>query len=183
MLRLLILAICGGGLVALPVSAGTCGPWGAFIENPTERHQALLADSLRNCDGADCARFAVPDSELDGFCDLVERGDSLAVELGMLCLRGLDGGNLEDVMRSLGSVVDKNATLVLRLAKKTGLTRNELDGAIGMLPENVIDHPKRRRKAIQRRLASLERVSNPSLAELRDEAVRTLRDYLKELDQ
>jgi hypothetical protein len=106
---------------------------------------------------------------------LVEKGQLQAIDLAFLCHRFLDGGDLEDVSRSLGKVADAQPRVFLEEVKKHRLPLPEMRGILKMLPESVIDDDVRRRAAVKERIRSLSTVRDPSLTDIRDEALAVLR--------
>jgi len=94
----------------------------------------------------------------------------------------LDGGNLEDLSRSLGTLADTDPKVFLHQTAKSRLTQRQLRIVLGMMPENTFDDVGKRRAAVQRRIESLLTVKDSNLGEARDEAVAYLRRVMKGLD-
>jgi hypothetical protein len=86
----------------------------AFLDHPTRKAHGALVAAIERCHGVECAREVAPDTDLvRRLRDHVTHGQPLAVNIALRSLRLLDGGDLEDVARSLASVADSHPALFL----------------------------------------------------------------------
>jgi|ERR1700738_4827634 len=150
--------------------------WAAFLDRPTTENYQHIADTLDSCHSTSCEPEVAPDSDsVVKLVGLVEKGQQQAIDLAFLCHRFLDGGDLEDVSRSLGKVADAHPRLFLEAVKKHGMPLPELRGIVEMMPESVIDDEAADRAAVRKRIRSLSTVKDRGLSEVRDAALAVLK--------
>jgi hypothetical protein len=79
--------------------------WAAFLDHPTTENYRRIAKILDSCGSDSCKSEVAPSSaSVVKLVGLVQKGERQAIDLAFLCRRFLDGGDLEDVTRSLGMV-------------------------------------------------------------------------------
>jgi hypothetical protein len=169
--------ICSILVAASPAGAQPAQQeWAAFLEHPTTENYHRIAKTLDSCRSTSCESEVAPDSDsVEKLVGLVEKGQLQAIDLAFLCHRFLDGGDLEDVSRSLGKVADAQPRVFLEEVKKHRLPLPMLRGIVEMMPESVIDDEAADRAAVKARIRSLSTVTDPNLIDVRDEALAVLR--------
>jgi hypothetical protein len=150
--------------------------WQEFLENPNAVTYERLAGSVRDCRDSVCREGLTPDSPtVVRLVALVNRGQPQAIDAAFLGRGLLDGGDLEDVDRSLGEVADRSPRVFLEGARRHRLQPRQLSGIVKMLPSHVIDDDAARVRATEKRIAALSSVDDLALRAERDEALRALR--------
>jgi hypothetical protein len=86
----------------------------------------------------------------------------------------LDGGDLEDITRSLGELADSKPHLFLAEVKRRSMPTRELRAIVRMLPEAVVDDAGARRAAVSARVKSLSSVADDNLRNVRDTSISLL---------
>jgi hypothetical protein len=168
--------LCGFALACLGGEPVAGKEWPAFLEHRTRESFDRLQKLLRECESGSCGSVAKPDSSsVVRLVGWVKRGDARAIHVAFMSLRYLDGGDLEDVMRSLGGVADTSPGLFLREVYELELDPRVLRGIVVKLPEAVFDDKVARRNAIQGRIQSLSTVTDPDLRSIRDQTISDLR--------
>jgi hypothetical protein len=163
------------GLAAAASPAGA--EWADFLRNPTQRNYERVFRMVDACRSPTCEAEVRPDSQqVRALVSRMTQGDRRAVQLAFQCRRMLDGGDLEDVTRSLGSLADTRPRRFLLEAKRSALTDRQLRAIVRMLPQTVIDDDAARRAASTARIQSLLTVKDRDLREVRDAAVAFLRE-------
>lgn len=156
--------------------------WVQFLTHPRGDRYQVLSQRLRDCNDTGCAHQVKPNSQdVVRLLRLVQRGDPNAVELAFLSLRFLDGGDLEDVFRSLGSLTETHPRLFLKEVSQHRVTQAKYESLLTMLPLSTVDNEAKKRRLIERRIRSLAAVKDKPLAVARDEAIAILDHFLSEL--
>jgi hypothetical protein len=173
-------------ILVAPLSAGAHPAhqaWAAFLDHPTTENYRRIAKTLDSCRSVSCEPEVAPDSDsVVKLVGLVEKGQRQAIDLAFLCRRFLDGGDLEDVSRSLGMVADAHPRVFLEEVKEHRLPLRQLRKILRMMPESVIDDDVKRRAAVRERLRSLSTVKDPNLSDIRHAAAEVLRPLLTSLE-
>lgn len=170
-------------LLPLPVRGNsTRGDWEGFLANPNADRYHALAEKLRGCKDSECRNEVRPSSRaVARLLLLVKRGDPNAVDLAFLSIRFLDGGNLEDTLRTLGSLTETSPNLFLQEVKKHGLPSYQVRRLLRMLPLDTVDNVAKKRRLVRRRVASLAAVDDKNLVDVRDAAIAVLEEFLAQL--
>jgi len=151
--------------------------WANFLRDPTQRNYERVFRMVDACRSPECEAEARPDSQqVRALVSRVSHDDVRAVQLAFQCRRMLDGGDLEDVTRSLGSLADTRPRRFLREAKRSAQTDRQLRAIVRMLPQRVVDDDAARHSAAAARIQSLLTVKDRDLRDLRDVAVAFLRE-------
>jgi len=138
---------------------------------PCERRPIMAAQGSKAAPG-----------ELSHLIRRLNKGDSSAVALAFEMRNGLDGGDLEDLTRALGSVVNEYPKLFLQEARKRSLSDHELGQIVAALPLEHVDHIARQLGLLKRRMKSLESVTDPELMAIREMALAALRADVRLLE-
>lgn len=168
----------------LPLLAwgGTQDRWAQFLSQPNARNHRALAQALQGCNNPECAHQIKPSSQaVNRLLELVQRGDPKAVDLAFLSIRFLDGGDLEDVFRGLGSVTETDPKLFLEQVVRHRVSRGNLESLLTMLPLSTVDNVPKKRRLVERRIRSLAAVKDKPVAHVRDEAIAILEHFLSRL--
>jgi hypothetical protein len=166
--------------LAFPAYASeTCcsAEWEAFVSHPGEEHYKVLSELLTECrTGQECEKeLEPPSSILRQFLHLIHQRNVYALNIAFIALPIMGGGDLEDVVRELGLLVQDSPAQFLSLAKEHQVTEKELEALLTMLPEETVDNFDRQLALIEKRSKSIGSVKNPELASYRDRSLEILR--------
>lgn len=159
---------------ALPITSS----WQVFLAHPTRVNYTRLADGLRACDGRACDSLAIPDSLVLSLAAEVRRGNWCGIDLAVLSLKTLGGGDREDACLSLGEALERWPEFVLE-STRASCQPYALHCILWMLPADVPDGRPGLRRIIERRISALSGVKTPYLLDIRDRAVSDLRGRLE----
>lgn len=182
MTMLKIIFSCFLLMLLYSASAKACdAEWREFLENPTEITHDNLAKRLGECIDRECLKFVRPASaDTAKLVALIEANNLWAVDVGFLALPSLDGGNLEDVVRSLANFIEFDPQQFLSIAKRNKLSDYQFKKMLLMLPLDTVDDVEVRSSIIQRRIGALEKVNQPYITILRDQALQILKKAASE---
>ncbi len=176
---LVVLAL--SGVTPLLASAET-SRWGAYLRSPNPETYRLLADELRSCHDAECSKEVRPSSsDVAQLLRIVDRGDRWATDIAFLSIHLLDGGDLEDVMRSVSSLSEHHPSLLLQMIEEHQLSDAQIERLLRMLPLHSVDDQGEKRRIVERRIKSLSTVSDPKLTRVRNLSIASLKRLLSEL--
>jgi hypothetical protein len=151
--------------------------WATFLKNPNLENYQPLAKNIAGCRMADCAQEVKPQSAaVIKLVALVEQRNLHAIELAFLSRAFLDGGDLEEISRSLGAVADTDPEIFLGQINKHHLTSQQLKSIVKMMPKDTGDDQTKRPLVTQRRIRSLAKVKDQNLVALRDKAIGMLQN-------
>lgn len=151
--------------------------WAAFLKNPNLENYQPLAKTIADCHTADCAQAVKPQSAaVIKLVALVEQRNLHAIELAFLSRAFCDGGDLEEISRSLGAVADTDPEIFLGQISKQHLSSQQLKSIVKMMPKDTGDDLTKRPFATQRRIRSLAKVKDRNLVALRDKAIDMLQN-------
>src|ERR1041385_8148332 len=120
-------------------------------------NRVLLALLLTACTSASHAPTSHDAAQLAA---AVERGDLAQADAAVAALPSLDGGDLEDVMRALGSLAAREPAAFLDLMVKHQLPPPRVAAIVRMLPLSTVDDPPRRLQLIRERMDALRGVTD-----------------------
>jgi len=162
--------------------AASSSKWSVFLSNPTQDTYRPLVAQIEKCKKKSCKEDVKPDSQaVRKLVKLVAMNNPYAVDVAFSSLSLLDGGDLEDIIRSLGLLTESNPELFLTCINRYHLSDYKLDDLLTMLPLATVDDKKARIETVQKRINSLSEVTNPQLFKVRDRALNFLRQFLEEL--
>jgi hypothetical protein len=157
--------------------------WSQFLGGKPAAACRGLAARLSECRDAVCRKALVPASSVVAELILrVDRGDTCATNVAFLVRPLLSGGDLEDVMRSLGELSAHHPALLLRMIKRHSLAEPQVASLLRMLPLSSVDDPQRKALIVDQRIASLRRVRCLRLRAERTMALAILEEYRRELE-
>ena len=152
------------------------GEWATFLRAPTAKSRERLEAALSSCGsgGGPCAA-SPKSSEVKDLVQLVGRGDTEAVRVAFMARRVVDGGDLEDLTRSLGTVADVRPRLFLMEVKRHNVPSGILRRIVCSMPEDALDDYAARRAAVAARIEALSRVTQEDLTAVKDLSIVALR--------
>jgi hypothetical protein len=171
-------------LISATITAASDIEWTNFLNNPTNATYDGLSKSLKACNKVANCIEAKPDAEMiDKLIALLKSGNSFAVDVAFLSrsLNLLDGGALEDVLRTLGQLAESHPKVILKCLKKYKLSGYPFEGTFVILPIETVDDLDAQIDAVQRRINSLSAVDDPSVRSERDKAISVLKRELNQL--
>ena len=182
------LALLGNGVP----TAGICGPpepgdrqqpscqaaIARFLQAPTSVNLAQLRHS-----GADMCRSGLKIEQLQALDKLVARGSKLAATLLAPHVRRLDGGELEDSLRSFGQFATHRMHDFMILAASGALTDRESTAALTMLPPDLEDNFGAQIAELKARRTALEGLPDPQLQDRRTGAITAIDAFIADIDR
>jgi hypothetical protein len=172
-------------LLSTGVSAQT--PWERYLSRPTpEGAKQVLSASYRDSSSADPDRLF---NDLELLAVQVAAGDREAVRLAFRLYSEADGAYAETLDILLGRIVRIHPTLFLEeLQRQRAQVRPRaprtfdgvVSGILGNLGKEYVDRTRAQVYETERRIASLQSVSNPGLRQSRDHCVAILKYQLDE---
>jgi len=168
-------------LQPITVAAGE-SEWILFLKNPTTDSYNPLIARIEKCKKEDCKCDVKPDSAaVIKLIELIKIQNAFAVDIAFSSLKILDGGDLEDVIRSLGLLTESSPKLLLDYSIKHNIPDYKLEDLLTMLPLETVDDNRAKIETVQKRIKSLSKVNSPPLVEIRGKAIIILGKYLDEL--
>jgi len=160
--------------------------WMDFLRNPTGTTSEALIQRLNACNKTDKCMEAKPDSEeVYKLIALIKSGNPYAVDVAFFSLNLdlFDGGELGDVVRSLGQLAEINPKLLLRSLKRHGIIGYPFENIMIILPLEAVDDSNAKIRTVQKRIDSISTVNDPSLINERDQAILVLKRRLAQLQE
>jgi hypothetical protein len=172
---------CNAALLAVVVAFSSASAlsstiWEDFLRRPDAMSAAQLTGALRTQISHRCDPIVVPSSEqVSALTKLVVKGGDAALILtAFLATRCLDGGNFEDVYRSLGRRLANLPDDVFRALEQEEVSEEELTYLTTMLPLELVDDPAAQLSEVDRRIVSIARVNDRTANRLRERALALL---------
>jgi len=186
--RLLFLAIvaftsgtCQSALAdPATVRSSSGGPCDAaidqFISAPTTENYLAIPHHGDLC-------WAHPKTkQLQALDALVAGGDKLALELLAPKIRHLDGGELEDALRSVGQYSTHGMTHVIEMRLSGALTASEFHDALTTLPLTLVDDFGAQLAELRARRAAIGKVTDPKAQTLKKAAIVAIDAFISEIE-
>jgi len=165
-------------LIAIATSCEANSDWQTFLDDPSASSLARIEQAIASCDGeVDCRQARRPTSkELGELIALVNRDQPGAVEAGFAAMATLvfSAGDYNDLLQALASQIQKEPRKFLSLVKANYREPKLLT----KMPSASVDDPAMQTGILRERIAAVERVSDPSLADERTWALDVLRKSL-----
>ena len=174
-------------LVGFSISAHCGSPWEAFLKNPDKdafsKLERSIAASAQSCRWGDPANSNVaPTVKQDKqLFELIVTGNESAFRAALLVSRCLDGGELEDFYRSVGSFFEAQPRVFLRTVKEDAIPDSQLSDFLTMLPLDTVDDFDRQMRIIENRIALLKSIDEVSLEEEKKRGLFFLEKEKKEV--
>ena len=139
----------------------------------TERDKSsALLRVLNSCRSTGCEREVRPDSDdVVRLAALVEKGQRRAIDAAFASTRVLDGGDPEDIHRSLGVVADTSPRCFLEQVRKHRYSTVQITRSLVMTSLDLVDNLSGKLAALRSRLHSIAGVRDRHLERVRADAV------------
>lgn len=179
--NVVFIAVPLNGKSVLPVRLDTLGCQDSvrdFLSRPAKKDFATLSGP----NGTECWKSIKSSNDnLNRLNRWAGQGNRWAGQYLAQHLKMLDGGALEDALRSLGQFATVKMQTFLTFSKTGVLTRGEFRDALTMLPLSLADDQKAQLKALNERKEQVLRVSRKDLLAQRREALKDLDDFASEI--
>ncbi len=135
--------------------------WESFVSSPSpETEQRLIddiGDNLSGCDwGKPVNQRAIPDRFRQDLFRLISEGNAPALRVGFQVDKCLDGGDLEDLNRSIGLFFDKKPDDFVKESTQANIAPQRFAKWISSLPLTLIDDPTSQLELINERVNKVE---------------------------
>jgi len=155
------------------------GEWGAFVNNPTQENYFALGKLLANCkkDNLQCENKLRPHySRSEELIELALKGKKRAIDITFASIRLLDGGELGDAMRALGSIIGSDPELFFREIRMHGISSNIMGRIVIKTPLELTDQLDLQLEVLRKRLKSISslHVEDPFLIPYHNEVIKSL---------
>ncbi len=155
--------------------------WDGFLKQPSKDSLVELEDevssSAERCSWGDPKNHDVVSVEAgQQLFRLIAKGNEFAFRAGLLVMRCLDGGELEDFYRSAGLFFEAKPSVFLKIAEEKKVPETVIKSMLTMLPLDTIDNIDRAISVVERRMAMLEAISDSRLDNLKKAGLSFLGD-------
>jgi len=162
--------------------------WDEFLKQPSKDSLVELEDeifaSAERCSWGDPKNRDVVSVEAgQQLFRLIAKGDEIAFRAGLLVVRCLDGGELEDFHRSAGLFFEAKPSVFLKIAKEKKVPDTTIKSMLTMLPLDTVDNIDRAISVVERRMAMLEAISDSRFDNLKKAGLSFLGDQKVMLDR
>lgn len=139
--------------------------WDEFLKKPDEDSFVELEDeisvSAERCNWGNPKNRDVVSVEAEQqLFRLIANGDEFALRAGLLVMRCLDGGELEDFHRSAGLFFESKPSVFLKIAEEKKVPNAAIKSMLTMLPLDTVDNIDRALSVIEKRMAMLKAISD-----------------------
>jgi len=153
-----------------------------FISQPDDDQRLHAVQALIRPAQDPCASVAgLENADRARLFALVASGNERAFEVSLRIKKCLDGGELEDMLISIGTFVDRKPEAFLVGVSQTEQSNGQLADMVRALPLDLADDFDGMIKLIQRRRESVAAIKRPDMSQLRGRAVDILVAYETEL--
>ena len=118
--------------------------------------------------------------QLDALLILDSKLNPFAVDLTILVLPSLDGGDYEDAAAGLGSTADVKPELIFAATIKHNLPDRNLEDILCLLSPDLTDKPTGAVNSIQSRIRSVTAIKEAGVAVIQEKALKMLNKCLAE---
>jgi len=157
--------------------------WDNYLSKPTHdnsvRVYSLLPDKVMGDDYPDGGQTGRIFSKIDQLDKLVQQGNRDALRLAFKLFTIADGEYAEGLQIEIGKLVNPNPKLFLQELKNHRHLIVSLDGLVGNLGQDYVDEFEQQTKEKEKRIKSLNKVSDKDLIIVRDECVKELDRQVK----
>ncbi len=157
--------------------------WGDFLSGPSEHSYRALDHSLNKCAGA-CVKgmLSISVDMMEKLEDLISDGDGYSVSIGLKTKEITNNDNevIEFIDRGLARAITRNALETLKIVRKSGVDEITFKDFVTLTSRDSIDDVPRWRFELVERQQALKRVSDSSVATLRDTALQEIEILLKQ---
>jgi hypothetical protein len=149
-----------------------------FLEAPTSTNFTLIPGT-----GNSKCWTSLRTKQLQALDRLVAGGNEPAAQLLAPHVRLLDGGELEDALRSLGQFAARHMLSLVKLSVSGALTDREFTDALTMLPLEFEDNFAAQIDELRARRLALEEITDPQMQGKRKAAIASINTFLAEVDR
>jgi len=157
--------------------------WDNYLIKPTHDNSIkaynLLPDKVMGGDYPDGGQTGRIFSRIDQLDKLVQQGDRDALGLAFKLFTIADGEYAEGLQIEIGKLINVNPKLFLQELKNHRRLIVSLDGLVGNLGQDYVDEFERQTKEKEKRIKSLNKVSDKDLTIVRDECLKELDRQVK----
>lgn len=167
------LVLFAGLLLTITVAA-CASAWDDFLRHPDANAARVLVAHLA---GSTCDSSTIPSSQqVARLVRLLTSRDlpTAAIRPAYLVTRCLDGGDLEDVYRALGSVIAGHPKDFLRVVAQEEVPDSQLRYLVATLPLSLVDNLSGQIAELDRRAARIRSANDPNTAEVSRRALTVL---------
>jgi hypothetical protein len=157
--------------------------WGNYLSKPThdnaEKVYNLLPDKVMGGDYPDGGQTGRIFFKIDQLDKLVQQENRDALRLAFKLFTIADGEYAEGLQIEIGKLININPKLFLQELKSHRRLIISLDGLVGNLGQDYVDEFERQTKEKEKRIKSLNKVSDKDLNAIRDECLKELDRQIK----
>ena len=180
---LVLYVLCYVTLEVVSANAQGGSQWDRFLQHPGNETFVELQSRV-NSSGPDCGEeVSATNGQRNELFQLIRVGNERAFRVALLVSHCWDGGEAEDFYRSAGIFLEGNPRTFLQMAKDSGVSQRALSRMVTMLPLETVDDTAARLKEVKERIAKLGAVEDPALANVRQNALLSLGNYNKQLQE
>jgi hypothetical protein len=153
--------------------------WSAFINNPNQENYFALGKLINECEIGieECEKELNPHySRSQKLVKLVKLGNRRSIDIAFASLRLLGGGELGDVSRALGYLIESDPELFLRKTRAHFISPFRIKKIAQGTPLELTDRLDLQMKIFERRLKSMSslKLKDPFLSLYKDICIKAL---------
>jgi len=157
--------------------------WDNYLIKPTHDNSVkaynLLPDKVMGEDYPDGGQTGRIFSKIDQLDKLVQQGNRDALRLAFKLFTIADGEYAEGLQIEIGKQINVNPKLFLQELKNHRHLIVSLDGLVGNLGQDYVDEFERQTKEKEKRMKSINKISDKDLIIVRDECLKELDRQIK----
>ena len=155
--------------------------WDEFLKRPDKESLVELEDEISSSAerciwGGPKNRDVVSIEAGQQLFRLIAKGDESAFRAGLLVVRCLDGGELEDFYRSAGLFFEAKPSVFLKIVEEKKIPDTDIKSMLIMLPLDASDNIDRGISVVERRMVMLEAISDSRFDNLKKAGLSFLGD-------
>lgn len=155
--------------------------WDGFLKQPSKDSlvelESEVSSSAERCSWGDLKNYDVVSVEAGRqLFRLIAKGNEFAFRAGMLVMRCLDGGELEDFYRSAGLFFEAKPSVFLKITEEKKVSETTIKSMLTMLPLDAVDNIDRAISIVERRMAILEAIGDSQFGNLKKVGLSFLGD-------
>jgi len=166
----IFIIIVSGCLVNANANANTSIYWKEFLDSPNKITLAELKKNIgkftTGCDwGKDINQLAIPLAKHQQLFELIEGGDQLAFDAGLYIVKCLDGGELGDFYRSVGSFFEEKPYVFFLKIRDRSILRNSLKLMLTTFQLDLVDDLNQQLLVTEKRVLLIKSICDEISAE------------------
>jgi len=131
-----------------------------FLESPSSANYRRYLDWVHVNGTRELCDDPLRSDNNEKLLKLIREGNEYGIDAGFLELEISKGGNLEDVYRELGSVIERNPELFIDNVKKRNVSYRTLYDLAQMLPLELTDNFALQISTLEKRISKIESLSD-----------------------